>query len=758
MGSPFKLKVAKFTCNRQPNPELGLGTNIVNLADIELTESERSILAKGLKFIPTPNLIEKAPIWTGFHEFSRKIKLSYFFRKQPDQKRDRDRLFRHKSNWDPDDKLLPPEIHQELNELKDKLSRINTISEKPNTSDGELRALKDLKDREDLIFKKADKGNAIVIMQREFYIQEALRQLNDTEYYRKIEEPVYPRTFETVNNILDRLAGNGFLDRKQVDYLRPDENARPRTFYLLPKIHKDLNQWSIPFRMPPGRPIVSDCGSDSYGYSELLEHYLKPLACEHPSYVKDTYDFLDKIRDLQVADDAMLVTFDVKSLYTNIDPEKGLLALDKIYEKSKHSIPFKETRDLLEICLKNNDFKFGDQWYLQIKGTAMGKRFAPHYANIFMANWEDEIFAKAKVHPTIYFRFFDDGFMIWERSQQELDEFIMVMNSHDPSIQITAERDICQGTFLDVTVFKGPKFKHHNTLDTKVAFKPTDTHELLDRHSFHPKHTFDGLIKSQLIRFLRICSNMEDFHEACSKLFQALKERRHYSSRKLREIKCQFLNNYRQTGVYEGPLGVSCQCRKKRCECCLWVEPRSYLEVGEFEYRIFGCLNCQSDNLVYAIECKNCRNMYIGETEQTFAKRLHKHLSDIRTEKETAVAEHFNEICWPAEENMTVYPIESIPNQGSKQKNKSLRLRREAHWINELGSTMPYGMNKKQPSVRNITVSMLFNRTSRLAYRMIQETYKSIQEKFPGNFHGQLICAHKRNRNLADHLVRARLK
>ena len=385
----------------------------MNLSSIILTDAEKTILGHGLKFIPTPNKITKDPIWTGFHEFSRKIKLSYFFLNKPNRVGGHSRLFRDKSDWEPDDKLLPPEILEELDMLKVKLGHINVLTETDNISQEELQALKYLKKRDDLVFKKADKGSSIVIMEREFYIQEAMRQLNDTQYYQKISEPVYPSTFIRVNDILDQLCKNGILDKKQVKYLRPDENAKPRTFYLLPKIHKDKSKWTVPNKMPPGRPICSDCSADSYKYSELIDHYLKPLACEHPSYLKDTDDFLDKMRTVTISDDAILVTCDVTSLYTNIDPVQGLRAFDIISKKSKRCGPYKEIRALLEICLKNNDFKFGDQWFLQIKGTAMGKKFAPSYANIFMANWEAEILSKTNLHPAVYFRFFDDIFMCY---------------------------------------------------------------------------------------------------------------------------------------------------------------------------------------------------------------------------------------------------------------------------------------------------------------------------------------------------------
>jgi len=52
-------------------------------------------------------------------------------------------------------------------------------------------------------------------------------------------------------------------------------------------------------------------------------------------------------------------------------------------------IPDEYILKLLEINLTKNDFEFDSKFYLQDKGTAMDKKFAPSYANIFMADWEE---------------------------------------------------------------------------------------------------------------------------------------------------------------------------------------------------------------------------------------------------------------------------------------------------------------------------------------------------------------------------------
>lgn len=60
---------------------------------------------------------------------------------------------------------------------------------------------------------------------------------------------------------------------------------------------------------------------------------------------------------------------------------------------------------------------------------------------------------------------------------------------------------------------------------TRVYFKPTDTHALLHKASYHPKHTFRGIVKSQIIRFHTTSSREEDLQNSITVLFQSLRHR-----------------------------------------------------------------------------------------------------------------------------------------------------------------------------------------------------------------------------------------
>ena len=68
---------------------------------------------------------------------------------------------------------------------------------------------------------------------------------------------------------------------------------------------------------------------------------------------------------------------------------------------------------MAEFVLKNNFFKFNEKLFQQLAGTAIGTKFAPPYACIFM-DWLEEAFLETEnKKPWAYFRYIDDIFIIW---------------------------------------------------------------------------------------------------------------------------------------------------------------------------------------------------------------------------------------------------------------------------------------------------------------------------------------------------------
>lgn len=146
------------------------------------------------------------------------------------------------------------------------------ILERPNTNftKNEIRARSSLQQNKDIVIKPADKGNVVVVMDRFQYLWEGNKQLADEKYYRKLDAPIFPERKRMVARILERLCEQKFITKKQKEYLLGPAKPRPSQFYLLPKIHKDKKDWSDPNNIPPGRPIVSDCSSETCNTAEYV--------------------------------------------------------------------------------------------------------------------------------------------------------------------------------------------------------------------------------------------------------------------------------------------------------------------------------------------------------------------------------------------------------------------------------------------------------------------------------------------------------
>src|SRR5690349_7429377 len=150
----------------------------------------------------------------------------------------------------------------------------------------------------------------------------------------------------------------------------------------------------------------------------------------------------------------------------------------------------------------------------------MGKRVAPALANRYLLEFDEKANNGYQTKPIIYFRYIDDIFVLWPGDTQSVIEFEKYLNSLIPSISIKLKYSDKEVDVLDVTISKS-----ENRLKTKVYFKDTDTHQLLHKDSFHPRHTFSGIIKSQLIRFKRISSDKVEYDRATKILFHSLKKR-----------------------------------------------------------------------------------------------------------------------------------------------------------------------------------------------------------------------------------------
>ena len=148
---------------------------------------------------------------------------------------------------------------------------------------------------------------------------EAEKQLGNEEAYEEVFNDPAP-LLKTINAVIAKVRKWGDLKRDNLDYFIMKDPKFAR-FYLLPKIHKRLHN-------VPGRPVISNSGYYTENISSFLDHHLQPLAQVVKSYIKDTNEFLKKLRSLPTFPDRIILcTMDVVGLYSNIPHEERLLAL-----------------------------------------------------------------------------------------------------------------------------------------------------------------------------------------------------------------------------------------------------------------------------------------------------------------------------------------------------------------------------------------------------------------------------------------------
>ena len=101
---------------------------------------------------------------------------------------------------------------------------------------------------------------------------------------------------------------------------------------------------------------------------------------------------------------------------------------------------------------QNNYFEFNEQYLKQIRGTAIGTKFAPPCATIYMAALEEDFLEALIKKPWLCWRYIDDIFMIWQHGEDEMKICVEKLNNFHPSIKFTCEYSLEKVNYLDVQV------------------------------------------------------------------------------------------------------------------------------------------------------------------------------------------------------------------------------------------------------------------------------------------------------------------
>ena len=516
---------------------------VVNLSHYPLNEAEKRILNRGLSFCPTKKM-DKLQLCQDIRNFERRVRLREYFddNTSHDSQADSSTLSKPRSkrkegrDWTPPsnrNKYIDSFIDNVDKHLDSFLRSVDEENVADNLSAGDRRAIKSLQNNDDIIIKPADKGGAVTVQDKDNYTAEAQRQLSDDKFYTPLTSDPTTNFIKEAEDLLTSLTAISKTDSR--DLLPAD--PRPSRLYLLPKIHKLQSKVASHLEqpedelstdqvidvcrseniIPPGRPIISNCGSLTELMSAFVDKTLQKYLPMIPSYVRDTTDFLNKIKIINEKPPSSftLVTMDVTSLYTNICHEDGINATKEFLLKQNVDASFvTDLTRLTEFILKHNYFTFDEKMYLQTNGTAMGTKMAPSYANIFMCVLEESFLSICEKKPLLYLRYIDDIFMIWTDSDESLMEFVSDFGKVNRSIKFTMKKSQTEIDFLDVKL----KVVDGNKISTTIYHKPTDKHTYLRNESFHPTHCRKAVVYSQFLRYRRIISDNEEFEKQAIKL------------------------------------------------------------------------------------------------------------------------------------------------------------------------------------------------------------------------------------------------
>ena len=249
--------------------DLGLGEEmkqvqvLTNLSNYNLSDIERKLLNKGLKFGIFLDKLNLTNIQTEFEDFYQQIR--------PNLSDNKHRL------------KLKSKLMAWFSKLKStffyglKYQNISLSREERN-------ALQKLESNPTLIIYIPDKGNGVVVMNKDDYISKINKILFNKTQFQKVsvdDNIVNLTKFQRFQYNLNR---KQFLEKEVYDRIRPISALTP-TLQGLPKLHKEGY---------PCRPILASNGCYTYDCAVWLNEIPSPLR-EHPSCIKDTLDFVSRL-------------------------------------------------------------------------------------------------------------------------------------------------------------------------------------------------------------------------------------------------------------------------------------------------------------------------------------------------------------------------------------------------------------------------------------------------------------------------------
>ena len=337
------------------------GNNVIfNYSHRTLTKFEKDVLSRGLRFCLPPRQVDQ-----------RDMKCSF------------ELLFRELHQLNPN---LGVEDRDYVKcHLKDAyythIRSYDFQNYKNILSQQEWSVLRALRQDSTISIMKPDKGNGVVILNKTDYISKLNVLLRDESKFRTLESDPTATRERSLRRFLGKLKSKGSIDDSTYSSLYPN-GSQPALMYGLPKVHKPN---------APLRPIVSSLNTYNYNLAKYLVQLLKPTM-HNPTTIKDTFAFVDWMKQCRSSGNSILCSFEVTSLFTNVPVEETIqLCINRILNVANPpNISATDLYRLFKYATKQSHFLVNGSYFDFVDGIAMGSPLAPIMAEIFMTNFEEQ--------------------------------------------------------------------------------------------------------------------------------------------------------------------------------------------------------------------------------------------------------------------------------------------------------------------------------------------------------------------------------
>ena len=436
----------------------------------------------------------------------------------------------------------------------------------------------------------------------------------------------------------------GFINKRQQHFLSSPSNPRPRHFYTLPKIHKSTDKWTAPGVIPPGRPIVSGCNSESANVEHFIDYHLQSIVTSIPSFIRDSLT-LRVFFPISTSEIPIFFSLSMSNLFTPTYPYNKALP-----PSNKHSLnTFQQQRiDQTNLFLLYSNSRYS----ATISNLAIKHTYKPK-APLWAKNTHPPLLTVSCINGNnkpfrllITLLYFGNATSMTFSASGDTPKinYTLLFNISIPStptLKVSITHNLHSINFLDCNVFK-----NHSKLSTKVFFKPTDTYKLLHPKSYHPAHVFKVIVKAQLLRYIRLSSHFHDFMQSYRILKSNLLNYG-YTRSFIRICKQSALS---LTNCQRNSMITGCQpCRSKQCPMCFYTRSTAIVasNLHNHTFPITQNTCCNTRNCIYTIHCTLCTHIptiYVGETNNCIRSRFSQHKHNITTyNKDTVVSKHFNQ-------------------------------------------------------------------------------------------------------------------